>query len=79
MTSGLQSEMPKRPDHIPNATQRQAMQFIRAAKPNISSFVGRGTIINLLEKGWIEPVSPGHKEYRVTPAGEVAIKAKIPG
>jgi hypothetical protein len=55
------------------------MQFIQSGGiHNISDHAGMMTIQRLLEKGWIEPVSLGENRYRVTRAGESAVKAKIP-
>jgi predicted transcriptional regulator len=55
------------------------MQFIRTGGVHdISDHAGMTTIRRLLEKGWIEPDMSGQRQYRVTPAGESAIRTKIP-
>lgn len=42
-----------------------------------SDTLGEVPISKMLLKGWIEPAGP-NETYRITPAGEVALKQKIP-
>ena len=40
---------------------------------------GKETVATMLSKGWIASASLAHGvQYRITPAGEAAFKAKIP-
>jgi len=39
---------------------------------------GKKTIAGMVAKGWIEQVEHADATFRVTPAGEAALKAKIP-
>ena len=67
--------MGARSQQVPSYRERQGLRIIRAGERCFD----RALLINLLKKRWIEMVSIEHKfELRVTPAGENALKKKIP-
>jgi len=75
--------MPPRPSHLPHNLERSALQKLSAAQGLPLAQLhpaGPQTIARMLEKGWIErQLDPGvSTRYRITPAGEAALKAKIP-
>jgi hypothetical protein len=69
--------MATRSSDIPNHSERTILQAI-LQKTQIPP--GERTIATLLAKGWIEerPQVNGTQKYSVTPAGEAALKIKIP-
>jgi hypothetical protein len=74
--------MPPRPSHLPHNLERTALQKLSAtyglplAKLHPA---GKKTIANMMAKGWIEKqVDDAGTTFRITPAGEAALKAKIP-
>jgi hypothetical protein len=75
--------MPARPSHLPHNLERTALQKL-SATPGLPSAklypAGKQTITGMLAKGWIERQSDasGGARYRITLAGEAALKAKIP-
>jgi hypothetical protein len=72
--------MPARPDHLPSHRERNAMQkmSIHGALPLVKLYpTGKVTLERMLAKGWIA-VGGSPQTYRITPAGEAALKAQIP-
>jgi len=75
--------MPPRPRHIPHNLERSALQkmittgWLPLAKLHPA---GKQTIAGMLAKGWVEIQLDvdGDAKYHITPAGEAALKAKIP-
>ena len=76
--------MPPRPSHLPHNLERTALQKMSATQGLPLAQLhpaGKQTIARMVAKGWIEreiDASAGAK-YRITRAGEAALKAKIPG
>jgi hypothetical protein len=75
--------MPARPSHIPHNlehTTLQRMSTIQGLSSEQLHPAGKQTIAGNLAKGWIERCSDGlgGTGYSITPAGEAALKAKIP-
>jgi hypothetical protein len=74
--------MPARPSHIPHHLERTTLQKMNATHGLSSAQLhpaGQHTIARLIAKGWIEKqMDAGGVRYRITPAGEAALKAKIP-
>jgi hypothetical protein len=72
--------MPARPDHIPHAIERTALQKMSPARgllPDKMHPAGRQTIAGMVAKGWIEK-QPDGRTYCITPAGDEALRAVIP-
>jgi hypothetical protein len=76
--------VPARASHIPRSDERTALQKLQAVPVGLTISklhpVGRQTVAGMLTKGWIVK-HVGIREgtlYRITPAGEVALRAKIP-
>jgi predicted transcriptional regulator len=72
--------MPARPNHIPHATERTALQkmsLTRGLRPENMYPAGKQVIARMLAKGWIEK-QPDGRTYCITPAGDEALKAIIP-
>ena len=72
--------MPARPDHLPSHRERNAMQkmTIHGTLPLGKLYpTGKVTLERMLAKGWVE-VGASPETYRITPAGEAALKAKLP-
>jgi predicted transcriptional regulator len=72
--------MPRRPSHIPHAIERTALQKMnptRGISPENMYPAGKQIIAGMLAKGWIEK-QPDDRTYCLTPAGDEALKAKIP-
>jgi hypothetical protein len=74
--------MPARPSHLPHNRERTALQQLRAT-PGLPLAklhpAGKQTIAGMVAKGWIErQVDGAGARYCITPAGEAALKAKIP-
>jgi DNA-binding MarR family transcriptional regulator len=74
--------MPQRASHIPHHLERTTLQKMNATHWLSSAQLhpaGKHTIARLIAKGWIEKqMDAGGVRYRITPAGEAALKAKIP-
>jgi hypothetical protein len=75
--------MPSRPSHLPHNLERTALQKMSAEKGLPSSKLhpaGKSTIAGMLAKGWIvkQTGAGDGVKYLITPAGEAALKAKIP-
>jgi hypothetical protein len=75
--------MPSRPSHLPHNLERSALQKMSADQGLPSSKLhpaGKNTIAGMVAKGWItkQIVAGGGAKYLITPAGEAALKAKIP-
>jgi hypothetical protein len=75
--------MPRRPNHIPDNVERSALQKMSATEglPEERLHPARGrTIAGMVAKGWIEgQLDPSvGLQYRITLAGEAALKAPIP-
>jgi hypothetical protein len=76
--------MPQRVGPIPTYRERSALQALWGAGwlPAAQLYpAGASTIFIMLGKGWIErnPDGAGGWKYRITPLGETAFKALIPG
>jgi hypothetical protein len=74
--------MPARPGHIPHSTERSALQKLMNGQ-SLSLVklhpAGKNTLAAMLAKGWIASEANAHGlQYRITPAGKAAFKAKIP-
>jgi hypothetical protein len=74
--------MPPRPRHLPHNLERTALQKLsvgRALPFSKLYHAGAQTVAGMLAKGWIEKqLGAGGVSYLITPAGEVALKAKLP-
>jgi hypothetical protein len=75
--------MPARASHIPHNLERSTLQKMSATGGLPSAQLhpaGKQTIAGMLAKGWIERGADGRggTGYYITPAGEAALKAKIP-
>jgi hypothetical protein len=74
--------MPSRPGHLPHNLERTALQKMSAERGLPSSALhpaGKNTIAGMLANGWIvKQAVGGGVKYLITPAGEAALKAKIP-
>jgi hypothetical protein len=74
--------MPPRDPEIPNHRERSALQLINSGNWVIRNDLypaGKATIASLVRKGWIEKqMANGGPRYLITPAGQAALKAKIP-
>jgi hypothetical protein len=75
--------MPARPSHIPHNLERTTLQKMSAIRRLSSAQLhpaGKETIAGMIAKGWIDRSSDGRggTGYSITPAGEAALKAKIP-
>ena len=68
--------MTPRPSHIPNHYERSALTKLASGRELQFSklLVGRHTIAQLLEKGWIERAGSA---YRITEGGKAALRAKV--
>jgi hypothetical protein len=71
--------MPARPSHLPTHLERIALQKLLTGelpsaklRPTSSRIIGK-----LVAKGWIERGS-APRIYRITAAGEAAMRAKLP-
>jgi hypothetical protein len=76
--------MPARPSHIPHTNERTALQRMSVTKGLSSEELhpaGKQAIASMVAKGWIERRSNDHGRpfYFITPAGQAALKAPIPG
>jgi DNA-binding PadR family transcriptional regulator len=74
--------MPKRASHIPHNLERTTLQKMNATEGKLARQlypVGQVTLDRMLAKGWIEKQRDASgARYRITTAGEAALKAKIP-
>ena len=75
--------MPPRPSHLPHNLERTTLQRMSATHGLPSKQMhpaGKITIARMLAKGWIKTqmVAGDGVKYLITPAGEAALKAKIP-
>jgi hypothetical protein len=75
--------MPARASHIPHNLERTTLQKMNATEGLLVRQLhpaGQGTLNRMLAKGWIEKQmdAKAGARYRITPAGEAALKAKIP-
>jgi hypothetical protein len=72
--------MPPRASHFPSHIERIALHKLQK-RGELSATelypTGRPTILKLIAKCWIEPGNASGA-YRITPAGEVALRAKLP-
>ena len=71
--------MTPRDAHLPNHRERTAMLLLRThgELPLLKLYpTGLSTITRMVEKAWVERV--GSNLYRITPAGEAALKAELP-
>ncbi|MDO8398096.1 MAG: hypothetical protein Q7T45_09780 [Bradyrhizobium sp.] len=73
--------MAQRPPHIPHNVERTALQNMQGSKwlPEAALYPAKtNTIATMLAKGWIEKQAGPYPKYRITAAGEAALKANIP-
>jgi len=75
--------MPSRPSHLPHNLERSTLQRMSATQGlplEKMHPAGKQTIAGMLAKGWIRKqiVANQGARYIITPAGEAALKAKIP-
>ena len=75
--------MPPRAKDIPHSIERTALQKMTAERwlPTADLYpASTVTIEGMLNKGWIDiqMAENGEARYRITSAGEAALKAKIP-
>jgi hypothetical protein len=72
--------MPTRPSEFPTTFERSILQKIRTGKEIQFDEPGsKPALVRVLKKGWAEEVQGSAPvAYRLTPAGEDALKALIP-
>jgi hypothetical protein len=74
--------MPPRPRHLPHNLERTALQRLSVGRALPFAKLhpaGPQTVAGMLTKGWIEKqLDAGSVSYRITPAGEAALKARLP-
>jgi hypothetical protein len=74
--------MPPRPGHIPHSIERSALQkLVTGQSLSLVKLhpAGKDTVVRMISKGWIVSETHAHGlRYRITAAGEAALKAKIP-
>jgi hypothetical protein len=72
--------MPTRPSEFPTTIERSILQKIRTGKEVRFDEPGsKPALVRVLKKGWAEEVQGSASvAYRITPAGEDAMKARIP-
>ena len=75
--------MPARPSHLPHYLERTALQKINATRGlSLAQLypASRWTIAGMIAKGWVKKQMGANRgeRYRITPAGEATLKAKIP-
>jgi hypothetical protein len=74
--------MPVRPSHIPHNLERTALQKMNATAWLLTRQLypaDQVTLDGMMAKGWIEKqMDANGARYRITLAGETALKAKIP-
>jgi DNA-binding PadR family transcriptional regulator len=72
--------MALRDPEIPNHRERSSLQLMKYGNNQSDLYpTGKGTIANLVKKGWIEQgVNPGGaRQFRITSAGRTALAARI--
>jgi hypothetical protein len=69
--------MPPRASHLPNVFERTVLQKLTAGEKPAADLIRGVTVEKLLAKGWIDHGS-SPRVYRITPAGEAALRAKLP-
>ena len=70
--------MPARVSHLPHHRERVALQMlhIRGELNSAEHYpTGATTLTKMMDKGWVVRTQSG---YRITEAGSVALKAKVP-
>ncbi len=75
--------MPAPARHIPHNLERTTLQKMNATEGLLVRQlypVGQGTLDRMIATGWIEKQmdAKAGARYRITPAGEAALKVKIP-
>jgi hypothetical protein len=75
--------MPVRASHIPNSLERTMLQKMSATEGLLARQLypgGQETLDRMIAKGWIEKQmdAKAGARYRITPAGEAALKTTIP-
>jgi hypothetical protein len=75
--------MPQRPGNLPHSLERTGLQRMHATRGLTAKQlhpVGPRTIASMIAKGWVEKQmdANGGERYCITPAGDAALKAKIP-
>ena len=71
--------MPSRAQHLPRHRERTALLLLRAQGELPLKHLhptGLSTITIMVEKAWVDRVKSD--TYRITPAGEAALKAQLP-
>jgi hypothetical protein len=69
--------MATRDSHLPNVFERSALQKLLGGE-RMGARIGSSTIVEkLIMKGWIEPGS-ANRIFRITAAGEAALRTKLP-
>ena len=71
--------MPARPSHLPHNLERNALQKLSGTDglPLVKLHpTGKRTVAGMIAKGWIEKRVNGGETFRITPAGEAALKAR---
>jgi hypothetical protein len=69
--------MSRRASHLPTHHERTVMQKMRALGQLPVREAASRTIVKMLAKGWIER-DRSNEAFRVTAAGEAALKAQLP-
>jgi hypothetical protein len=69
--------MPPRASHLPNVFERTVLQKLTTGEKPAADLIRGVTAKKLLAKGWIEHGN-SPQVYRITPAGEAALRAKLP-
>jgi hypothetical protein len=72
--------VPARPSDLPNYYERIALQKLAKGSELSAAQLapaGRQTIAKLLEKGWIQH-GDAARLYRITKAGDAAMRAELP-
>ena len=75
--------MPARPSHIPHNLERTTLQKMNATAWLLAKQLypaGQVTLNGMMAKGWIDKQmdAKAGARYRITAAGEAALKTKIP-
>jgi hypothetical protein len=72
--------MPARASHLPSHIERRALLELRS-RGELSARdlepTGKRSILKMMEKGWVEG-GGATRTYRITPAGEAALRAQLP-
>jgi hypothetical protein len=76
----LRLRMPARASHLPSHVERRALQELRS-RGELSARnllpTGQQSILKMMAKGWVENGGSAGT-YRITPAGEAALRAQLP-